>query len=88
VHPPVKGACCLPTPPTPPQSGRFNTLGSSSGGRSQNVGGGGTRRLPKLNFPPFDGDNPKIWLSRSVDFLEMYEVEPHKWIKNCYHAFY
>jgi hypothetical protein len=37
VHPPVKGACRLPTPPIPPQSGRFNTLGSSSGGRSQNV---------------------------------------------------
>jgi hypothetical protein len=81
VHPPVKGACRLPTPPIPPQPGRFNTLGSSLGGHSQNVGGGGTGRLPKLNFPPFDGDNPKLWLSRSVDFLEMYEVEPHKWIK-------
>jgi hypothetical protein len=68
VHPPVKGACRLPTPPIPPQPGRFNTLGSSLGGHSQNVGGGGTGRLPKLNFPPFDGDNPSsgslgLWIS-------------------------
>jgi hypothetical protein len=44
-------------------------------------GSGGIRCLPKLNFPTFDGDNPKLWLSRAVDYLVMYEVEPHKWIK-------
>lgn len=38
-------------------------------------------RLPKLNFPSFDGENPKLWLSRSVDFLEFSKVPPHLWVK-------
>jgi hypothetical protein len=68
VHPPVKGAYKppLPLPYTP-----------SNGSRS----GLGPERLPKLNFPKFDGDNPKLWLSRCEDYFEMYNLEPHRWIK-------
>jgi hypothetical protein len=33
-----------------------------------------------MNFPQFDGDNPKLWLSRAVDYFELYEVEEHRWI--------
>uniref|UniRef100_A0A0A9AK33 Retrotransposon gag domain-containing protein n=1 Tax=Arundo donax TaxID=35708 RepID=A0A0A9AK33_ARUDO len=38
-------------------------------------------RLPKMNFPQFDGDSPKLWISRSEDYFEMYSVEPSMWIK-------
>jgi hypothetical protein len=32
--------------------------------------------LPKLNFPPFDGDNPKLWQARCVDYFYMYGLPP------------
>jgi hypothetical protein len=38
-------------------------------------------KLPKLNFPTFDGDNPKLWLSRCEDYFDMYRVEPSMWVK-------
>jgi hypothetical protein len=38
-------------------------------------------KLPKLNFPEFDGKNPKLWLSRCEYFFEMYSMEPHRWIQ-------
>jgi hypothetical protein len=42
--------------------------------------GSGAGKLPKMNFPQFDGDNPKLWLSRAVDYFELYEIEEHRWI--------
>jgi hypothetical protein len=38
-------------------------------------------RLPQLNFPVFDGDNPKLWIRHSQDYFDMYSVDPHMWIK-------
>jgi len=29
----------------------------------------------------FDGDNPKLWISRCQDYFELYCVEPYRWIK-------
>jgi hypothetical protein len=33
-----------------------------------------------LNLPTFDGANTKLWLSRCVDYFELYEVEQSRWI--------
>ncbi|CAO2151592.1 unnamed protein product [Urochloa humidicola] len=75
-HSPTNGAFRLPTPqldvsvlPTP--SNRW---------KSASPGCGNSSKLPKLNFPVFDGENPKLWLSRSVDYFELYDVEPDRWI--------
>jgi len=38
-------------------------------------------RLPKLVFPSFDGENPKIWISNSEKYFDMYRVDPAVWIK-------
>ncbi|CAO2191183.1 unnamed protein product [Urochloa humidicola] len=38
-------------------------------------------RLPKLNFPMFEGENPKMWISRSEDYFDLYQVPSHRWIK-------
>lgn len=38
-------------------------------------------KLPKLNFPTFDGENPKLWLKNCEDYFELYSVEPCVWIK-------
>jgi hypothetical protein len=37
--------------------------------------------LPKLNFPSFDGENPKLWMTRCEDYFLMYSVDPRMWIK-------
>jgi hypothetical protein len=38
-------------------------------------------KLPKLNFPVFDGDSPKLWISRCEDYFELYDVSVEDWIK-------
>jgi len=38
-------------------------------------------KLPKLNFPKFDGENPRLWIRNCNDYFEMYDVAPRRWIK-------
>lgn len=38
-------------------------------------------KFPKLHFPVFEGENPKLWLSRCEDYFEMYRVDPSIWVK-------
>jgi hypothetical protein len=38
-------------------------------------------RLPKLNFPEFTGENPRLWISRCENYFDMYEVESYRWIQ-------
>ncbi|WVZ91209.1 hypothetical protein U9M48_037412 [Paspalum notatum var. saurae] len=44
---------------------------------------GSTRvgRLPKLLFPQFDGENPKLWISRCENYFDLYAVESEMWIR-------
>jgi hypothetical protein len=37
--------------------------------------------MPKLNFPKFDGENPKLWIKRSQDYFELCQVDSKNWIK-------
>ena len=46
---------------------------------SRGVRSGG--RVPKVAFPKFDGDNPKLWISRCEDYFELYNLDPSVWIK-------
>jgi hypothetical protein len=32
-------------------------------------------RLPKMHFPKFEGENPKLWQSRCESYFNMYEVD-------------
>jgi hypothetical protein len=38
-------------------------------------------QLPKLNFPKFEDENPKLWKSRCENNVEMYDVEEGIWVK-------
>ena len=38
-------------------------------------------KLPKLHFHHFDGDNPKLWISRCEDYFEMYSVDSSFWVR-------
>jgi hypothetical protein len=33
-------------------------------------------KLPKMNFPKFESENPKLWQSRCETYFEMYGVDP------------
>jgi hypothetical protein len=37
--------------------------------------------LPKLNFPSFDGTNPKLWQSKSEKYFNMYATEVNMWVQ-------
>jgi hypothetical protein len=32
--------------------------------------------FPKIEFPRFDGDNPRLWYDRCVMYFEVYAVHP------------
>lgn len=38
-------------------------------------------KLPKLDFPAFDGKNPKLWISRCETYFDMYQVDPEVWVR-------
>lgn len=37
--------------------------------------------LPQLDFPRFDGSNPRIWKKKCENFFEIYVVPPEMWVK-------
>jgi hypothetical protein len=38
-------------------------------------------KLPKVNFPKFEGENPKLWRSRFEVYFDIYSVEPSVWVR-------
>jgi hypothetical protein len=36
--------------------------------------------LPKMQFPVFVGDNPKIWRDKCEDYFRIFNIPEHKWI--------
>lgn len=80
MHPPVKGT----SDPQPPTSTRFHGAAYDSSMarvRSGEHSGSAVGKLPKLPFPEFHGDNPRLWLSRVEIYFEMYYAEPSAWVK-------
>jgi hypothetical protein len=84
IHDPVKGTSCHPPPP-PKLSPQLEFSGSRDFFQSPNTPSQSPRvntgKLPKLNFPKFDGDNPKLWKSHCENYFEMYSVESNVWVK-------
>ncbi|CAO2169428.1 unnamed protein product [Urochloa humidicola] len=77
LHPPVKG--------TFTDSLAFN---SNPHYDSSNVSvppdrskGNHADKMPKINFPWFDGENPKLWIGRCEDYFELMDIAPHRWVK-------
>jgi hypothetical protein len=38
-------------------------------------------KLPKVNFPRLEGENPKLWQSRCENYFDMYSVESSVWVR-------
>jgi hypothetical protein len=82
IHSLVKGEHPLPTPPMPKsvlQSDAFHPAHDDMPGvgshKSHNA------KLPKINFPVFDGDQPKVWLWNCLDYFDLYDVDPQSWVR-------
>ncbi|XP_004971882.1 uncharacterized protein LOC101768429 [Setaria italica] len=39
-----------------------------------------TFKMPKTDFPSFDGDNPKWWKDRCEKYFDMYHIPYHAWV--------
>ncbi|WVZ49036.1 hypothetical protein U9M48_000418 [Paspalum notatum var. saurae] len=74
-HHQVKGAYNHPPPPPHPPDLH------SPGWGSPPFGTASSGRLPKLQFPSFDGDHPKLWMSRCEDYFSLYQVESQLWVR-------
>ena len=40
-----------------------------------------TGKLPKMNFPSFDGTDLRLWITCAEDYFQMYSVDPAVWIQ-------
>jgi len=38
-------------------------------------------KLPKQNFPIYEGETTRLWVSQAKDYFDMYEVPPRQWVK-------
>jgi hypothetical protein len=67
-------------PPSPRYHGPvFDHVGSRT--RNSDMPMSSLGKLPKLPFPVFDGDNPRLWIYRCESYFDMYEVEPEVWVE-------
>jgi len=81
VPPPVKGESTLPLPPLPsPSLPRIPGSGGRSNFSSMGGLGTGSGKVPKLDFPYFDGKSPKLWVSRCENYFELYNLDPDVWV--------
>jgi hypothetical protein len=76
-----------------PRDGGVGVLG---GGRPGGVGGGGmdgagvrrnnhsadssAKHQLKMSFPRFDGENPRIWKDKCLDYFRLFNVNPSLWL--------
>jgi hypothetical protein len=71
-------------PPPVQSSARCPGLVFDAGGsRHRNFESGfhSLGKLPQLPFPTFEGDNPRLWISRCENYFDMYFVDPDSWIR-------
>jgi len=40
-----------------------------------------TGRLPKFDFPTFEGEAPKLWIVQAEDYFDMYHVPKPIWVR-------
>jgi hypothetical protein len=52
--------------------------GGAGGGRN-NSGSDPTKHNLKMSFPHFDGENPRIWRDKCLDYFWLFNVHPSLW---------
>ncbi|XBI72263.1 hypothetical protein VPH35_066259 [Triticum aestivum] len=71
VPPAARGIPELPRP-----SSSFSSLLH----RERRNSSSGHGKPPSVDFPKFDGENPKLWQTRCVDYFAMFDTDPNLWI--------
>ena len=61
-------------PPHPPPSHHFES-GYQGGSRGDHTG-----KLPKFDFPRFEGEHPKLWVKQAIHYFRLYRVESIVWV--------
>ncbi|KAM3330169.1 hypothetical protein ACQJBY_026885 [Aegilops geniculata] len=77
IPPPARRMADLPRP-----TSSFSSLSHRErrNGTSSSSGNSGHGRPPSVDFPRFDGENPKLWQTRCVDYFDMFDTDPDLWI--------
>jgi hypothetical protein len=71
--------------------------GIMGGGRPRGAGGGGfggvgggrtrsedtPRHQLKMSFPRFDGNHPRIWKDKCLDYFHLFNANPSLWLVSC-----
>jgi hypothetical protein len=57
-------------------------LGGASGGRHHyaNTDNGSHSQMPKMNFPRFSGEHPRIWRDQCLDYFRVFNISPMLWL--------
>nr|ACR36904.1 unknown [Zea mays] len=81
VPEPAKGNHQFTFPPVSPGIQDPNPMYDVPRGRHGDSAFSSLGKLPKLPFPAFEGDNPRLWISQCESYFEMYQVDPAVWIR-------
>lgn len=57
-------------------------LGGAGGGRHHqaNTDNGSRSQMPKMNFPRFSGEHPRIWRDQCLDYFRVFNISPMLWL--------
>jgi len=72
IHSPVKGEHTSPN---------FQFVASNAVPDVPLPGIASHSKIPKVDFPKFDGEHPKLWLHDCVDYFSLYHVESSSWVR-------
>jgi hypothetical protein len=57
--------------------------GGAGGGRSTSGGEHSSKHHLKMSFPRFNGEQPKIWKDKCLDYFLLFNVHPSLWLVSC-----
>ena len=72
IPPPARGMRCNSTQATVPRSFDLDDDSADVAHR---------HRMPRMDVPKFDGDQPKLWQIQCEDYFEMYGTAPSLWVR-------
>jgi len=82
VRSPVKGESYHPRTVIPAHVDQFHAMHPSGSDPSPfDSHGPPSSKIPKVDFPKFDGEHPKSWLRDCLDYFALYRVESTSWVR-------
>lgn len=55
-------------------------FGEAGGGRNNSSGDSSSKHHLKMSFPRFDGDQPRVWKDKCLDYFRLFNVHPSLWL--------